>query len=100
MPGIKANAADKANDLSDQVITLQQGLERTSQPVVIAGVQRKVNIGNFENIDIYCAASMPVDISHCVTEEQIAAIIDAKLDELLHITSKKTGEKYNLIKNG
>ena len=99
MPNIKDNAADKSNDLSDQVIQLFQGIERSVQPVVIAGVQRKINIGNFENIDVYCAASMPVDIAHCTSEEEIAALIDSKMDDLIHIASKKTGEKYMQVKN-
>lgn len=98
MPKIAANGADKANDLSDQLLSFFQGIEHTSQPVVIAGVQRKVNIGNFENVDVYCAAAMPVDISGCVTEEDIAQLLEAKLDDILHLTSKKTAEKYNLVK--
>lgn len=99
MPNIKSNAADKANDLSDQMIEFFQGIERTTQPVVIAGVQRKINIGNFENIDVYCAASLPIDISHCTSDEQIAEVIERNLDDLIHITSKKTGEKYLQVKN-
>lgn len=99
MPGIKQNAADKANDLSDQLVTLLQNVQITQQPVVIAGVQRKINIGNFENIDVYCAVALPIDISHCVSDEDIAETVDKHLDHILHIASKKTSEKYNLVKN-
>jgi hypothetical protein len=99
MPSVKQNAADKANDLSDQVVGMFPNLQTTQQPVVICGVQRKINIGNFENIDVYCAVAMPLDISHCVDNDQVTEMIDVKLDELLHITSKKTSEKYNLVKN-
>jgi hypothetical protein len=98
MPKTNSNASDKAHgNIGDTVNTMLSEVATTSSPVVIAGVQRKANIGNFETIDIYCAAAFPIDATN-LNQEELMEKMSAKIEELFHLTSKETGERYTLIK--
>jgi hypothetical protein len=46
----------------DQVIGAVGGeITISTSPVLICGVNRKVNIGNFENVDVYAGITIPLD---------------------------------------
>lgn len=69
-------------------------------PVMICGVNRKVNIGNFENIDVYSGVSVPVQYdvnSNDYLEFKKACEEAAKIGYA--IASKETLDRYTLIKN-
>ena len=98
MPKQNSNASDKAHgDLGDTVNTMLSEVATSSSPMVIAGVQRKANIGNFETIDIYCAAALPIN-AQGLSEEAVMELMSSKIEELFHLTSRETGERYTLIK--
>lgn len=66
---------------------------------VFCGVQRKVNIGNFESIDVYCAASVPVEIEDPQDKEELHSKLIEAMEDMISITSKVTAEKYEIIKS-
>ena len=55
MPKITKSAQEQSTDSPiDQVISSLAGeITVSTNPVFICGVNRKVNIGNFENVDVY-----------------------------------------------
>lgn len=67
-------------------------------PVVFCGVNRKVNIGNFENLDVYSAIAVPVlEFPHDDPEAFKEAV--EKANEIgFSIVSRETGQRYNHIK--
>lgn len=68
-------------------------------PVMICGVNRKANVGGFENIDVYNAITVPVmyDItSNDYLEFKRATEEAAKIG--FAIASKETNDRYTVIK--
>lgn len=68
-------------------------------PSIVCGVSRKVNTGNFENVDIFSAISIPV-IAEGITKdpEILAAAAQAAAELGFAIVSSETGERYQMIK--
>jgi len=66
---------------------------------VTCGVQRKVNIGDFESIDVYCAATIPVELDDPKDKAELEEKLTAAMEDLIYIASKETAEKYQVIKN-
>ena len=99
MGSINSGPSDANKDLAGMIPAATEQALVSQKPVVIAGVQRKINIGNFENIDVYAAVAMPVDVDLEMDVDSINAVLAQKLDEMIMITSAKTGEKYNVVKD-
>jgi len=59
MPKISKSAQEQSTDapLDQAVSSLAGEVTISTNPVFICGVNRKVNIGNFENVDVYAAIS-------------------------------------------
>ena len=78
---------------------MAQEVTISTNPVFICGVNRKVNIGNFENIDVYAGVTIPlVNIDPSDKEALSEAIKEAAADGFA-LVSKETGERYTLIKD-
>ena len=58
----KLSTEPDSKSLDDNLVPFIKELTVTTQPVVVCGVQRKANIGNYENIDIYCAVALPANV--------------------------------------
>lgn len=66
-------------------------------PTFVCGVNRKINTGNFENIDVYAGITLPVDADPTDIEDIKAAVTEiAQL--AFALTSEETGSRYALIK--
>lgn len=67
-------------------------------PSLVCGVSRKVNIGNYENIDVFSSISVPVlEVPH----EDLEAFKDAVQEAAqigFAVVSTETGERYHKIK--
>jgi hypothetical protein len=78
---------------------MAQEVTISTNPVFICGVNRKVNIGNFENIDVYAGVTIPlVNIDPSDKEALSEAIKEAAADGFA-LVSRETGERYTLIKD-
>jgi len=68
-------------------------------PMMIIGVQRKINTGNFENVDIYAGLTIPINGDPRQDMDAFKqAVVDAA--ELgFSLVSKETADRYALIKN-
>lgn len=99
MPKITPNAMEQSigSPIEQAVNTLSE-LTTSQSPVFICGVNRKINIGNFENIDIYAGLTLPLS---GVSVEDKAALQEAIEEAAAYgfgLVSKETGERYLLIK--
>lgn len=96
MTKLSSNAVDKVNEsLETKLEPVINQISITTQPVVICGVQRKANIGNYENIDVYVAVALPIVLSEGA---ELDTIIREKIDEVCKIASEETYDRYKLIK--
>jgi hypothetical protein len=67
-------------------------------PVLICGVNRKVNIGNFENVDVYAAISLPLNSVSIEDQEALSEMVQEAAAYGFGLVSRETGERYQLIK--
>lgn len=97
MPKISKNAQEETkNSLEETSLTAVQGM--IPYPVMVVGVNRKINTGNFENVDVYSGIAVPIMSlpSEGLDAFKEAAAAAAELG--FSITSKETGDRYSLIK--
>lgn len=81
-----------------QYATLPQ-ISVTGTPMVIAGVNRKINIGNYEGIDVYCGVTFPVDkINDEPYMEKLISDTKTAIAEAFSVVSTETFERYQLVK--
>ena len=73
-------------------------VQSASTPTVVCGVGRKVNIGNYENVDLYFGVTLPVVNADLVDFENLKAQLTKVAEEGFSVAAKETGERYLLIK--
>lgn len=101
MPNISKSAQEQSiSSPIDQVVNLMaQEITVSTNPVFICGVNRKINIGNFENIDVYAGITIPLtDVDPSDREALSEAVKQAAADGFA-IVSRETGERYSVIKD-
>jgi hypothetical protein len=100
MPKISKNALEQSIDSPiDQVVNLMtQEITVSTNPVFICGVNRKINIGNFENIDVYAGITIPLTDVDPLDKDALAQAVKTAAAEGFSIVSRETGERYTMIK--
>jgi hypothetical protein len=100
MPKISKTAMEEALD-SPVAKTIEDSLASiaiSTVPVFICGVNRKINIGNYENIDVYAGIALPIDGVSLSDKATLADAIQEAAAYGFSLVSKETGERYHLIK--
>jgi hypothetical protein len=102
MPKINRSAQEESlgSPIEQAVNAVAGELSVSSSPVFICGVNRKVNIGNFENIDIYAGITIPLNNVDPSDKEALAEAVKDAAAYGFSLVSKETGERYMLIKDG
>jgi|688.fasta_scaffold1960889_1 hypothetical protein len=101
MPNISKNAKEQTQN-SPLTETIEQSLASISVstvPVFICGVNRKANIGNFENIDVYSGLALPLTGESFDDLESLHEAIQKAAEVGFAITSSETFQRYSLIKD-
>lgn len=92
-------AMEKTEDALDKKLEPFIGeLTVATKPVVITGVQRKINIGNYETIDVYCAVSMPQGDIDPTDKEALEKMVREAAEIGFAATSKEVSDRYAFIK--
>jgi hypothetical protein len=100
MPKITKTALEQSVDspLDQAVSTIAGDITISTSPVLICGVNRKVNIGNFENVDVYAAISLPLNSVSIEDQEALSEMVQEAAAYGFGLVSRETGERYQLIK--
>lgn len=100
MPKITESITEQSiNPVMDEVVATHQRVVVTTDPVLTVAVGRKVNIGNFENVDIMACLTVPMaGVNPANSEDFSNAIKEAAAEAFSHV-SRETGERYQLIKD-
>ena len=100
MPKISKTAHEQSTDspIVEIINTLTQEISISNNPTFVCGVNRKINIGNFENIDIYAGITLPLANVSLEDKEQLEKVIRDAAEYGFSLMSKETGERYLLIK--
>ena len=99
MPKINESIVEQSvNPVMDAVISTHQRVVVTTEPVLTVAVGRKVNIGNFENVDIMACLTVPMTGVDPSNAEDFSNAIKEAASEAFSLVSRETGERYQLIK--
>jgi hypothetical protein len=101
MPKISKTAMEQSLDSPiDQVVNiLSSEISVSTNPVFICGVNRKINIGNFENIDVYAGITLPLNDVSLDDKDGLTKALEEAAAYGFSLISKETGERYQLIKD-
>jgi len=100
MPKVSQNAFEQSTGSPiSETVSSNPSMAISSTPVLVCGVNRKVNIGNFENIDIYAGISLPLNNVSMEDKEALAKAIEEAAAYGFSLVSKETGDRYSLIKD-
>lgn len=100
MPKVSQNAFEQSTGSPiSEAVSSNPSMAISSTPVLVCGVNRKVNIGNFENIDIYAGISLPLNNVSMEDKEALAKAIEEAAAYGFSLVSKETGDRYSLIKD-
>lgn len=100
MPKITKNALEETNGSPiDQVVSnMSAEISLSSDPIFICGVNRKINIGNFENVDVYAGITIPLVNVNPQDKEALNEAVKEAAAYGFSLVSRETGERYTLIK--
>lgn len=100
MPKIANNAGEETREsfITEEMQIHTPMIAVSPTVMVTCGVNRKVNTGNYENIDIYAAVTLPVPEAHIGNLEELKQWIVDVTEIGFGLASKETGERYLLIK--
>lgn len=100
MPKITKNAHEETSGLSvDQIVSSTAAeISISSSPIFICGVNRKINIGNFENVDIYAGITIPLVGVDPQDRDALNLAVQEAAAYGFSLISRETGDRYNLIK--
>lgn len=100
MPKITKNAHEETSGSPiDQVVSSMTGeISLSSDPIFICGVNRKINIGNFENVDVYAGITLPLTNVSLKDKEALTEAVKDAAAYGFSLVSRETGERYTLIK--
>ncbi len=98
MPKISSTAHEQTtNTLEETALTAVKGM--IPYPVMVVGVNRKINTGNFENIDVYGGIAVPVMAFPHEDLEAFKEAAAAAAELGFSVASSETGARYTLIKD-
>lgn len=100
MPKIVPSAFEQSDSHSIEKVVqvLANEVSISTNPVFICGVNRKINIGNFENIDVYAGITLPLSEVSLEDREALKEAVEEAAAYGFSLVSKETGERYVLIK--
>lgn len=98
MATVGRETSDDNAPLADTVREVLGSIAITTQPVVIMGVNRKVNIGNFENIDVYMGLALPLPGVSVDDMELLTAVVERVVEEGMKLAAGETFKRYDAIK--
>ena len=89
----------KINPESHEDFITNQLKETNGVASLVCGVNRKINLGNYETMDIYCSLTLPIPNIHgLMSEEELAPIVDDAAATIFALVSHEVNDRYTLIK--
>lgn len=91
----------KINRDTNDPAPLAEAVERLlmTVPVMICGVNRKANIGNYETVDVYAGVTLPMPEAVGASPERLREIVAETAELGISMAAKETADRYTAIKN-
>lgn len=86
--------------IADSIEKTLSNISITSRPVVICGVNRKVNIGNYESVDIYAGICLPIgeEFDH-LDPDSFSDTLEKVAEYGFRLTSQEANKRYQRLKD-
>ena len=99
MPKITESAVEQSvSPAMDAIVSSHQRLTVKTEPVMTVAVGRKINTGNFENVDVLVCLTIGLDGANPKDSEAFSEIVKEAAAQTFALASRETAERYNLIK--
>lgn len=99
MPKIVESATEQSiSPAIDAVVSTHQKLTVRTEPVLTVAVGRKINTGNFENVDVLVCLSVGMDGADPRNVEAFSEAVKQAAAQVFTLASRETAERYNIIK--
>lgn len=99
MPKITESATEQSvSPVMDAVVSTHQKLTVKTEPVLTVAVGRKINTGNFENVDVLVCLTVGMEGADPKNVEAFSEAVKEAAAQTFSLASRETAERYNLIK--
>jgi hypothetical protein len=101
MVALNKNATDLSNNdmVNHEIETLKDVTMHASTPVFICGVNRRLNVGNYEHVDIYAGVTVPLMGVLPEDVETFKKAIQDAAELAFGLASQETGKRYHELKD-
>jgi len=99
MPKITESAVEQSvSTVMDSVVATHQKLTVRTEPVLTVAVGRKVNTGNFENVDVMVCLTIGMEGADPSNVDAFSQAVKDAAAQAFSLASRETAERYNAIK--
>ena len=100
MPKLSNTAGEETRDdkIGEEVTLITPTIAVTPMVMITCGVNRKVNTGNYENIDLYTAITLPLPDVGVHDMDALREMVKLGAEIGFGLASRETGERQILIK--
>jgi hypothetical protein len=100
MPKITESASEQSvSPIMDAVVSTHQKLTVKTEPVLTVAVGRKINTGNFENVDVLVCLTVGMEGADPKNVEAFSEAVREAAAQTFSLASRETAERYNIIKD-
>jgi len=99
MPKITESAVEQSvSNVMDSVVATHQRLTVRTEPVLTVAVGRKINTGNFENVDVMVCLTVGMEGADPSNLDAFSQAVKDAAAQAFSLASRETAERYNAIK--
>lgn len=99
MPKITESAVEQSiSPVMDAAIATHQKLTLKTEPVLTVAVGRKINTGNFENVDVMVCLTVGMEGADPSNAETFSQAVKEAAAQAFSLASRETADRYNAIK--
>jgi hypothetical protein len=99
MPKITESVVEQSvSSVMDSVVSTHQKLTVKTEPVLTVAVGRKINTGNFENVDVMVCLTVGMEGADPKNADQFSEAVKEAAAQAFALASRETADRYNAVK--
>lgn len=101
MPKLSESAAEQTNGshMGEELEKIIPTISITSTGMVTCGINRKLNTGNYENVDLYLALTMPLPAGGSLDDpETLRELVASAAQQGFAIASQEVNDRIQMLK--
>jgi hypothetical protein len=99
MPKVTESIMEQSiSPVMDAVVSTHQKLTVRTEPVLTVAVGRKINTGNFENVDVMVCLTVGMGEIDPKNTEAFSQAVKDTAAQVFSLASRETADRYNAVK--